>query len=219
MNRENFTLFARLFSGRQGVLKQRSSKKDIFENLTEQHLLDQLAIKDSYGIYLRTEKDTVKVAMFDLDVANSKLPLSDLLFEIEQIRPQVEAVMGAAEELGLSKNSYLIEFPGVGYHIWFFFEDEIPASLAATFLEKVENAARIGPVVLKPRQVQISKGSFGEAVWFPLRLNDNSNLHSVFIENWNEFNPASYDPTPNFQPLRTVKPIPTALVNKIINLG
>ncbi len=193
MNMDDLDLFLKLFTGRKGVLKQRSTKKDIAANLTRQHLIEQLSSRDSYGIYLKTKDDTVKVALFDLDVPNSKLPLRDLLAQIKQIRPTVEAIMGAAIELGLAGNNYLIEFPGVGYHIWFFFEDYIPASTAAAFLAEIKNKAGIGPVMFKPRLNRMGKETFGEAVWLPLRLNDNSNLHSVFGINWDKFDPADYN--------------------------
>jgi len=142
-------------------------------------------------------------------------PFSELLEEIKSLRQTAQAVKDSVKELGLTEDNYLIEFPGVGYHVWFFFEDYIPASTAARFLAQIERVAGIGPVVYKPSLKPIAPESFGEAVWLPLRLNDNTNRHSVFIEDWELFDPANYDPTPNFRTLSKIKLIPISIVNEI----
>jgi hypothetical protein len=56
---QDLALFLKLFNGRKGVFKQRSTKINVFEDLTEQHLVNQLKLQDSkpaFGFHIGLEQ-------------------------------------------------------------------------------------------------------------------------------------------------------------------
>lgn len=216
MDREDYNLYTGLFKGLEGLFKKRNGGVLEEVELTPQRLEEQVAGSQSYGIYLRRKDGRVGLAMFDIDVINGKLPHPELYQKISRLHPIVEGLLKAAQQLGLQKEHTLLEFCGVGYHLWFFFEEPIPATEAARFLGALQQKAGVRPLAYKPQPGELPEGSLGESAWLPLRFNDTSKLNSVFLNKWSPSDdPAKVSNVADFSPLKRVRRIPVKLVQQI----
>ncbi len=153
------------------------------------------------GVYPMLADETVCFAAIDFDKASW--------------REDVAAVRKAARELG---HPVAVERSrsGNGAHLWFFFEEPVPARDARDFVSRFLSAAleRVPGIGLDsydrifPNQDTMPKGGFGNLIALPLQHGPRAEGNSVFVDE--AFEP--YGDQWAF--LSSVRPIPAAVVAK-----
>lgn len=216
---QSYQSYRELFRGREEVLRRRSGGVITGEEMTPARLAEQAAGGESYGIYLRRADGTVAITMYDIDVADSRLPSTALWRELAALKPVVRCLRETALAAGITAEQMLLEFSGVGFHLWFFPERPLPAGEAALFLQRLQERAGYGYLEQKPRVEEPPPGSLGESVWLPLRQNTNSGLPSIFLKDLDGFDHTGCTPLAGLDLLGRVQRLPPATLHRIAGIS
>lgn len=145
------------------------------EPLTDQVIYDHLIGKKTIGIYPLLKDDTCWFLAIDFDKKKWQEDVSVLLDVCKE--------MGVPASLERSRS-------GNGGHVWIFFSERMPATLARRLgfslvdraLEKRYQAGRGSYDRLFPNQDKLPKGGFGNLIALPLQHVPRKNNNSVFID-------------------------------------
>ena len=147
------------------------------ELIEKEHLEGNLTI----GTYNLDTQNRVKWLCFDIDPQTTKNPKEDASHLVAQAKAC------------FSERSVWLEasrFPDESYHVWVFFEPEIPAYAARFLGKKVLEKCGNPNIELFPKQDKIEKDGFGNLMKIPLGLHQQSKKWSCFL------NPETFEPLP-----------------------
>jgi hypothetical protein len=140
---------------------------------------DHLEGKITIGTYNLDKESHVKWLCFDVDVQTAKNAM-----EI------AKKIYGKCVELFPAKSVSLeaSRYDDRSYHIWVFFQPEIPAYVAKFLGERVLEKCENPKVELFPKQTKLDKEGFGNLMKIPLGLHQQSEKWSYFL------NPQTFEP-------------------------
>lgn len=203
-----YELFAQRYRGRSDVVaiqRRDGSFAQLPGALTLERFLEHMNTVNTYGIYQLDDEGRVQFVLFDMDVfPRGKRSWAELLAELPKKKNQVLRLQAILKNLGIHEDQILVEFPTVGYHVLLFFEMPVPVEEARAFAGLA--LARAGLKHAAPFYPTTSTG-YGDMVRLPLRVNNLTGRRSVFVGDLATFDPADYDPTPDFTALERVRPI------------
>lgn len=137
--------------------------------------------------------------------------------ELNGIKETIKGLLIRLPQLNLSYKQALPEFSGnKGYHIWFFFEQPIPARNAYLFLNGIKSYFDLDKdLEVFPKQAA-SGGAFGSLIKLPLGVHQATGKRCLFVDIMQD----SEDESPflsQFQKLRSVEKIDLKLIDEVIN--
>ena len=147
--------------------------------VAKRHLLGQ----ETVGLYVVRHNQCVRFAAIDIDVrAPNHEPLAPPQIAAIAL-PVLQTLCGAAEDGGLHP---ITEWSGYkGYHLWFFFEDEVPAALARKTLCRLAETAEPLPsgvsLEIFPKQDRVAQDGLGNLIKLPLGRHARTNMYSHFV--------------------------------------
>jgi hypothetical protein len=149
--------------------------------LTIDLVRDHLEGKITVGTYNLDKESLVKWLCFDVDVQTIKNSI-----EI------TKNIYGKCIELFPAKSVALeaSRYNDLSYHIWVFFQPEIPAYVAKFLGERVLEKCENPKVELFPKQKKLSEEGFGNLMKLPLGFHQQSQKWSYFL------NPQTFEPLP-----------------------
>lgn len=145
--------------------------------MEKEHLEGNITI----GTYNLNKKNKVKWLCFDIDPQTAKKPM-----EI------TKKIYGKCTELFPAKSVSLeaSRYNDPSFHVWVFFEPEIPAYAARFLGKKVLEKLGKPNIELFPKQDKIEKDGFGNLMKIPLGLHQKSKKWSCFL------NAETFEPLP-----------------------
>ena len=160
----------------------RKEKNVNFDSDAKKHLEGTVTI-GSYTIHLDGElRDFCSWCVLDFDVDKKVRNTIELMEseemkesaynkELSSIKATIKALLLSLPQVGMSPDQALVEFSGnKGYHIWFFFEEPIPARNAYLFLNGVKAYFGLPPdLEAFPKQVTAGN-AYGNLIKLPLGL-------------------------------------------------
>lgn len=203
-----YDLFVKRYRGRSDVVAVQQKDGSFVQRhggLTLDRFLEHMDMTNTYGIYQMDDEACVRFILFDMDVfPRRKRSGPELLAELSKKTGEVLMLRDTLKDLDIHEDQILVEFPTVGYHLVLFFEGPVPAQEAKAFAQLA--LARAGLKYVAPFY-PITTVEYGDMVRLPLRVNNLTGKRSVFVDNLATFDPAHYDPTPDFTPLERIRPI------------
>jgi hypothetical protein len=118
-------------------------------------------------------------------------------------------------EMGLKRENMLLEFPTVGFHLFIFFKDPVPAADVKRLMMRVLEKLQLTHMPFYPRKIE--EGPHGDRVQLPLRINRNTSKRSNFIRDLRAFDPEHYETDPDFSVLEEVEPIDGAWLKQYVH--
>lgn len=152
--------FKRLFRGRTdayAVQRADGSYRPIRRPLSNEVLRSHLSGRVTVGLYLVTPiADTCGFMAIDVD---------------HRSKAMASALIAAAGAFGFGDAEFLLESSGnKGFHLWFFFTDQIPAKQAMALGELLcKKAGLFGQVEIFPKQARVRADGFGNLIKLPGR--------------------------------------------------
>lgn len=207
---EDYRHFARLYRGRDDVIGEQApggSFSDRPGGLTPERFRAHLSGEATYAIYNKLEGGDVAFALFDLDVTDKSVPWETMCRNLEAEQAQALRLQSLLRRLGLAPENMLVEFPTVGYHLLLFFDRPAPADRVKGLMGELLKAAGLPSRPYYPYATDTPRG---DMVRLPLRTNLYTGRRSIFLDDLAAFDPARYEPTPNLQVLRGIRPIDPA---------
>lgn len=137
--------------------------------------------------------------------------------ELNGIKDTIKQILVSLPQLGMSHKHSLVEFSGnKGYHVWFFFENPIPARNAYLFLNGIKAYYKLDKdLEVFPKQVT-SGGAFGNLIKLPLGIHQATGKRCLFV-NILQDNTSDTTFLSQFDKLRAVNKINMKLVDDVIN--
>jgi group II intron reverse transcriptase/maturase len=203
---ETSTLILELFDGRENVYGKEfidSSNRIGFlpvrKLLSNEEIEKHLNLEQSIAVYLIKNDNSVKFAAIDIDAKYA--------FSADQIKHDASTKHALEVALQIRKlcernctPCYLEQTGGKGYHLWYFFENPIPAFKAKEMLTAIVKNVSINRdfvnVEIFPMQGQISEEALGSMIRLPLGKSKLSGKSSEFLDDFNQ--PVSREKLPYF---------------------
>jgi hypothetical protein len=213
MWRSRYELFARLYKGRDDVIAEhRDGEYAPVEGsgLTLERFLDHVRLKKTYAVYNKDNAGMVNFGLFDVDVFPRDKGWAPILAAMGEKKKETALIIQTLADMGLERRNLLIEFPTVGFHLFLFFDNPVPAKALKSLMGFVLKRSGLEKIPFYPRKVEGSP--WGDRVQLPLRINRNTSRRSNFIHDLESFDPEHYDNEPDFSVLEEVVPIDSAWV-------
>lgn len=231
---DNVNLFIRRFStgkwATQGALDigkgqtpyyPASAEGPFTPDLVRQHLDTKITL----GSYVITNSNTCRFIVIDFDIdssvakdalmqrtrASEKAKSDALAQMVERAKSVIEGIVST---LKIDRNQILIEKSGSkGFHVWMFFEDEVPALSTYKMRNVLIDEFGLSDVEIFPKQSSASKGSPGSLIKLPLGINRKTMERCLFLN-------SNFDPDLNgvWSALEKVVPVTRAQLDNIIKL-
>ncbi len=186
--------FLNLFRGRENSHARqwvsangKSGYNPVQEPLTHAKIRGHLMGLYTLGAYQLSLQNRVKWIVFDIDITKEHLAdIHDPQFDAWIQEGFFNILTNIKKVLDLYQIEALYEFSGFkGYHVWLLFQSEINAALAKNIAQKLASQFEIGayPINLEvfPKQVRISKSSYGNLVKLPGGIHKVTGLRSYFV--------------------------------------
>ncbi|MEQ8169003.1 MAG: CRISPR-associated primase-polymerase type A1 [Candidatus Eremiobacterota bacterium] len=220
------THYLSLFSGREGVYAKQTESINgkpgyfpLYSQFDSSSLKSHLSGDITAGLYLMKKDNTVSFMVIDLDIKKKYL---DKLQDKEEELKLMELLKEEVKKVSLFCNNqsipYVLEFSGYkGYHLWFFFENPVEASLAREFGRKILLLSEM-PVLeihreLFPKQDSVSEDGLGNLVKLPLGIHKKTGKRCLILD------PESFEPYGDqLAPLFSVRKISRDFMNVIISI-
>jgi group II intron reverse transcriptase/maturase len=190
--------FLELFSGREGmhaveeVVGGRRRYRKVEEPLDEAALASHLTGDRTLGIYLLRANHTVRLAVFDLDIAREELLRATadeeaqrrLRRAVQEDTQRLQAFLRAWEV------PHLVEDSGHrGYHLWLFFEEALPAAMvrriAAAAAQGAQMVAAGVTWEIFPREDRLKEGQDGSLIKLPWGIHGITGRRGLWVgEDW-----------------------------------
>ncbi len=193
-SRSDLKLFLNLFQGREGVFARQWEGGQGYSpvrperSINTDDILLHIQGAKTYGIYPLRKDNTVKLICFDVDLPKnfSEVEEDALVIEKSSLLSQVNdisiAAVDAFQDCSFKSKAILIEDTGGrGYHVWLFFESQIPAANASEFAYSILTKAKVQCEVF-PKQGKIVEGQYGNLIKLPLGLHRKYKRYSNFID-------------------------------------
>ncbi len=150
---------------------------------------------DVVGVYPLLQNNMCRFLVFDFDNHSMEASTRDFANEDDEWREEVDAMRQICENNGIAP---LVERSrsGRGAHLWIFFQEPVPASLARRFgfalLEKGAEEVNLKSFKyydrMLPAQDHVPEGGVGNLIALPLQGKALKDGNSAFIdENWNAY--------------------------------
>jgi hypothetical protein len=195
------THYLSLFTGREVVYAKQTESINgkpgyfpVYNQFDSSGLKSHLSGDITAGLYLMKKDNTVSFMVIDLDIKKKFL---DKLEDSQEELKMQELLKEEVKKVSLFCNNqsipYLLEFSGYkGYHLWFFFESPVEASLAREFGKKILLLSD-SPVLeihreLFPKQDTVSEDGLGNLVKLPLGIHKKTGKRCILID------PESFEP-------------------------
>ena len=122
--------------------------------------------------------------------------------------------MNTLYHFGFKRENILIEFPTVGYHLLLFFTHPTPATVVKEFVRMTLEKSGLSETPFYPRTTE--KGSYGDRIQLPFRINNNTGQRANLIAELDSFDPENYNPAPDFSPLEKITPIDSGRIIRLV---
>lgn len=210
-------LFVRLYRGREDRvgMRKEGTYVPLEGGLHFERFMEHMELTNTYALYLMDDEGRVSFSLFDLDVFPRKQEWDVLLEKFALEREKARKVMDTLSGIGITEENILVEFPTVGYHLVLFFSEPLSAAIVKKFMHMVLEKSGLSTTPFYPRNIE--KGTYGDLVQIPFRMNQNSGRRSNLVRDLNAFDPASYNPEPDFLPLENVKPVKSSLIAQVVD--
>lgn len=206
--RQRYETFRSLYKGREDVIAELQDGKYVSvpgAGLTFARFMDHVQLKKTYAIYNLDPQQRVSLGLFDVDVFPRDGGWAKILPALEEKRRETALIIKTLQEMGLKQHNILIEFPTVGFHLFLFFQNPVPAPALKTLMGNVLKRCNLTHIPFYPRKIEDSP--YGDRMQLPLRINLNTSKRSNFVRDFNSFDPEHYDDRPDFSVLDDVVPI------------
>ena len=235
---ENLKLFIKLFKTSdvsyavqvyykdRGVQWFRKEKDVNFEADARKHLAGTETI-GSYAIHLDgDDRDFCSWCVLDFDIPKKVCNYIESLDEdareeayakeLRGIRQTIKTLLISLPQIGMTAHQALVEFSGnKGYHVWFFFEEPVPARSAYLFLNGIKAYFNLPPE-LEAFPKQISAGdAYGNLIKLPLGIHKKTGNRCLFTNILQD--DADVTLGSQFDMLKNVEKINTKLMDEVIN--
>lgn len=207
--------FIRIYRGRDdcAAVKKEGAYVKIPDGLTFERFREHVSLINTYAIYQMDPAGTVSFCLYDLDVLPRKQEKSVLAGKIALEKEKALRLIGTLERLGIRRENILMEFPTVGYHLILYFTGPIPAATVKRFMQSTLTQSGLNQTPFYPRSVE--KGTTGDRIQIPFRINTNTGRRSNLISDLISFDPEKYNPDPDYSPLEKVRPVDSDLIIKL----
>jgi hypothetical protein len=214
---QEYELFSKWYRGRADWVGKRKNGtyEQIAGGLTYERFKEHMELVNTYALYQMDDFGKVSFCLFDLDVLPRQQPSWEVI--VEKIALEKDKTRQAIRTLlsyGIKKENMLLEFPTVGYHLVLSFSEPLPATLVKNFMQKALADSGLTETPYYPRTVE--KGALGDRVQLPFRINKNTGRRSNLIADFESFDPQNYNQTPDFTPLKNIKPVPADLISGLV---
>jgi hypothetical protein len=194
-NQELISYFSHLFSGRDGVFARQWHSKEsgkqgyvpVRQKISDEDIEAHLSGRDTLGIYLIKENNTVDTGVIDADIKKEIRTQIDKKLKF-QINREASWLVRRIKEISAEKKlKPLTEFSGnKGYHFWFFLRDNPDAGFVKHLLEslarEIKNDLQYFNLEVFPKQNHLSGKGLGNLVKLPLGIHKKSGKKSYFPE-------------------------------------
>lgn len=214
--RNEYQLFSKIYRGRQDcvAMMKDGSYSMITGGFTYERFKEHVELTNKYALYLMDDSGKVSFCLFDLDVLPRNQEWPVLVEKIAVEKEKTKQVIDTLSKFGITDENILIEFPTVGYHLILSFLNPISASIVKKFMQMVLEESACSGTPFYPRTVK--KGTLGDRVQLPFRINNNTHRRSNLVRDLDSFNPEAFDQTPDFFPLENIKPVDDGLIIKLV---
>jgi len=221
---ELIQLYLSLFQGRSEVFARQWVDKEkntqgympVRRPMTEQDLLEHLKGRKTYGIYLLNHDSRVKTSVVDMDLKKTLRTVGLKASDRPHLKRERDYLLQRLDELSRQRfgTGPLVEFSGgKGYHLWFFFEQPVPAGWARqALLPMVSMLSRdcsYFNLEIFPKQDQLQGKCLGNLVKLPLGLHRVTGKPSYFRGS------SKNDPWANIRQLQNVQLIRSETLQQI----
>ncbi|MBI4283629.1 MAG: hypothetical protein HY663_04080 [Chloroflexi bacterium] len=216
--RHRYEAFVRLFKGRDDVIAEWQGTKYVpvpGAGLTFERFFDHVQLKKRYAIYNRDDAGRVSFGLFDVDVLPRHQGWEHLLLSMDEKRKETALIMQTLCGMGLDRRNMLVEFPTVGFHLFLFFGEPVPAKALKALMAFVLKSSALEQIPFYPREVE--ETPWGDAVQLPLRVNQLTSRRSNFVRDLQFFEPESYAQEPDFSVLKRIELIDSEWVQGVMS--
>ena len=214
---QEYELFSKCYRGRTDWvgIRKNGAYEQISGGLTFERFKEHMELVNTYALYQMNASGKVSFCLFDLDVLPRKQPSWEVMVEkIALEKEKTRRVIKTLLSFGIQKENMLIEFPTVGYHLVLSFSQPLPAVTVKTFVQLALAESGLADTPFYPRTVE--KGTLGDRVQLPFRINNNTGRRSNLITDFESFDPQSYSQTPDFSALKHIRPVAADLISGLV---
>lgn len=139
--------------------------------------------------------------------------------ELNDIKETIKGLLVRLPQLGMTYKQALPEFSGnKGYHVWFFFEQAVPARTAYLFLNGIKSYLDLDKnLEVFPKQAATG-GAFGSLIKLPLGVHQATGKRCLFVDIMQDTDDDSAFMS-QFQKLKSVEKISLKLIDDVINMS
>ena len=215
LNKE-YRLFSRFYRGREDcvAIRKEGAYSQISGKFTYERFRQHIGLVNTYALYQMVDSGNVLFCLFDFDVLPRNQPWKVLVKKIPLEKEKTQSAIKTLVTFGINKENILIEFPTVGYHLLLFFSKPTPAFIVKKFMQMTLAKCGLSETPFYPRKVE--KGTYGDRIQLPFRINNNTRRRSNLVKDIESFDPEDYDQTPNFIPLEQIKPVESNLIIRLV---
>ena len=209
-----YELFSQCYRGRAdwvGIRKNGAYER-IPGGLTYERFKEHIELVNTYALYQMDDSGEVSFCLFDLDVLPRNQPWEVLLKKIALEKEKTRQVIKTLLSFGIQKENMLIEFPTVGYHLVLSFSQPLPATIVKKFVQLTLAESGLTDTPFYPRTIE--KGTLGDRIQLPFRVNNNTGRRANLITDFESFDPQNYNQTPDFSPLKHIRPVDADLISR-----
>jgi len=214
ISKDQIRLFSKLFIARnepfveQLLHEEKLTYWKIPRTITDREISIHLTGQRTFGVYVTSPNNTCRFTVHDVDIPKS----SSINEETEkEVRNKTLRLKVAAMNLGISKKQIIAEFSGRrGYHVWLFFENEIPCYQAYSLAKLIKSKSLVDCEFF-PKQDRIDPiTGLGSAIKLPCGLHKATGKRSAIVDEAFKDYPDQYDW------LSKIETIPAKQVEKIL---
>ncbi len=211
-----YKLFSRFYRGREDCVAiwKDGAYSQIPGGFTYERFRQHVELVNTYALYQMDDSGNVLFCLFDLDVFPRNQPWKVLVKKISLEKEKTQCAIKTLLTLGIKRENILIEFPTVGYHLLIFFSKPTPAVVVKKFMQMTLAKSGLSETPFYPRKVE--KGTCGDRIQLPFRINNNTNRRSNLVRDIESFDPENYDQTPDFIPLEQLKLVDSKLIIQLV---
>jgi len=213
---QEYDLFSKCYRGRTDWVGRRKdgTYERVSGGLTYERFREHMELVNAYALYQMDASGKVSFCLFDLDVLPRKQPWEVLVEKIALEKEKTRRVIKTLLSFGIQTENMLIEFPTVGYHLVLSFSEPLAGIIVKNFMQLTLAESGLTDTPFYPRSVEA--GTLGDRVQLPFRINNNTGRRSNLITDFESFDPQNYSQTPDFSPLKRMRPVTADLIRGLV---
>jgi|GEM_PF-1022178 len=191
ISKEQLNLFKKLFVVRDDVFVEQLLHEGkltywkLSRSFTDRDILNHFTGNRTFGVYVTSPNNTCRFTAHDVDIPKTSSINDETQKEVKNKTLRLKV---AAMNLGIRKNQIIVEFSGRrGYHVWLFFENEIPCYQAYSLAKLIRSKSSVDCEFF-PKQDRIDPVTgLGSAIKLPFGIHKATSQRSVIVDE--AFNP------------------------------